>query len=477
MGSPPRASLGVMPAELKSLIVKLVASQDSAYKDRVNITDEHDEFEKVTRDALPNYGNTLSTLRLLNKEFSELGAVAMFSTIDARGSRHPVFRFRVMYRYGSYVQHIRFSASTTAEQAVQTVAAFGRFPNLHQLYFCSDDIIDFIMGKGSIAALRNDPTQGLSAADPNFAFATEELASKAQRITDLHLDDMWRGWTAGPFLSFFPNLTRLTLHADLLDDNFAGVEGLLVTVVKSLRSLTFLDIRGGRTVRKGWYTDWPPDLRIKRITTATFDLLVNQWKMVECLGAHLKVLEMYFEEFQDTFKESFPLSPNPTLIFPQLRRLALKGVPLTDEAALPFLARFTSAPITDLHISVTTPETLPFVFQHFPNLQRITIDQSHEEALRVAEGLHQSSTFCAAKAVECVLKSVFHPSMRSCDLLPLPTPSPEDANGNLNFAAVQRALDFGQSRLDRAKLDGDFDWGIEKAMVVPLERLRLAWED
>ncbi|KAK4704632.1 hypothetical protein P7C70_g1575, partial [Phenoliferia sp. Uapishka_3] len=465
---------------------ELVALQDAAYKARTVVTDEDGEvaIEKKKDAGIGGYGETLSTLRLLNKEFCELCSAPMFSTIHAIRSLSPVFRYRVTHRYASSVKRIEFALDTSAEQCAQTVAAFGHFPNLRQLYINSSETADHLMGTAWALYSLNDPTILCCNRDPAFTFAAEELETTALRIHHLHLDNGWNSRKASVFLdAFFPNLTSLKLHDEVMDDSAPRAEGCLAAAVKSLRALTFLEIQcggGGIWLSESWYTGWP-ESRINRVKISATYLNINMWKMVECFGPNIEVLELDVtdldEEFQEEFESHFlPISVGHVL-FPKLKRLDMRDISLSDAGAPSFLTRLVSAPVTDLEILVRSSQDLSTVFRTFPLLDKININQS-SASVSIAVGVHHSSAECAAKGLAYTVTTYRkYYSTRPCDLLVGPTPSPAAASQALQFAAVQRTLEFGLFRLERARLDGDGTWNSKSAMVEQLERQRLAWED
>ncbi|KAK4706001.1 hypothetical protein P7C70_g202, partial [Phenoliferia sp. Uapishka_3] len=407
MAPPLRAALSRLPIELKTLIAAFVALQDESYKARTLVasedseSDDDDSDEEENENAIAGYGKTLSTLRLLNKEFWS----------------------------SSYVLDLT-------------------------CVFSSD-----------------------------FALAADELQRAAAHVESLYLGEGWGCWDTPPFLALFPALKKLRLHADVMHNHDAQKEQQMASGVKSLRALESLEIHGFASFNECWRIGWPGNYGPKRFAISSYYLKADLWQMVEALGTHLEVLELEFTEFDSDFLKEMPVLLDKSIKFPKLRRLVLKNVPLDNEFSSSLLSRLSSSPVTDLRIAVHSLEDQRLTFQHFRHLERISLHHCHHLPTIVADGIHRSSKFCAKKKIDCVLTSSHHSSTRPCDLLNMSIgskaagPTPQAANQALNFAAVRRALEFGILRLERAKLDNDLGWDLKKAMVEPLERLRLAWED
>ncbi|KAK4704366.1 hypothetical protein P7C70_g1845, partial [Phenoliferia sp. Uapishka_3] len=469
-------SLQALPTELKQWIVTLVACQDSAYKARRVSGAVRGKKDAV---GMESFGKSLGTVRLLNKEFCELGARFLFLTIPARRSLDPVFRYRICNRYASFIEGIDFDHNTSAEACSLIVTCLARFTNLRTLYFAAATTVEHIFGEDWNDAYMVNPLKPAGAVDPNFAFSALELKAISHRIEHLDLDNGWNGYGAAPFVALFPNLKSLKLNADVMGDFNDDLEGRLATVVKSLQSLEFLEIEGFDNWSESWYSNWPTFQAIKRLKICTALFQTVQWKLVVCLGPHLEELELEFPDFDSDFLEDVPMPSVGIVTFPRLKRLTLLEAPLYDHAALPLLARLSSSPLlTDLHTTITDPQDLPLIFKYFPHLQNIRLHHNSSSRLAIAKAVHHSSILCATKSLKStVITSARHSSTRFCDLLDGPVPSYAVANQALNFAAVRRALEFGMRRLERAKLDDDLDWGLKAAKVEDLERLRLAWED
>ncbi|KAK4700618.1 hypothetical protein P7C70_g5626, partial [Phenoliferia sp. Uapishka_3] len=476
----PRASLCALPLELKTTIVMLVAHQDVAYRARLSTADSVYE-EEVKEDVLDGYGKSLSILRLLNREFCELGARHQFSTISARRAFDAIFRYHISNRYGSCVERINFSAETSSEHVSHIITCLDRFTNLRKLYFKSDRTVDQILGDDWYYPNQPSGVENTNCCiDPDFAFSAKAFRQMALRIEHLDLDDDWDPrFTPGPFLKLFPGLKSLTLTAMLTGQNMAPH---LASALKSLTKLEFLGMTDWRHFHQDFYTAWPSTCALRRISIRAETLLVDQWKMVEALGPHLEVLELDVDDFASNFSDEFPTVINGPIIFPRLKELDFKNIPFSDNAILPFLSRFTTSSIFNLHIKVgVSDDPLPTLFQQLPHLKSISIDHSHHHHPAHAEQLHYSTGLCVAKGIVPTLESKHFSCTSKADLVegpfPLEAAVGAAAVGALNFAAIRRALNFGLYRLQRAELDGEYNWDLGKAMVDQLERLRKVWAD
>ncbi|KAK4701663.1 hypothetical protein P7C70_g4570, partial [Phenoliferia sp. Uapishka_3] len=487
-----RASLNACPAEIKALIVESAAAQDSAYASRAFMRYAGEEDKDTgkegatevaeTKYAIDGYGQTLGTLRLLNKEFSELGAGPMFSTIHSNRTTDTIFRYRILQSYSSSVERIDFARDTSEVQVGLIIASLDRFVNLRHLDFASAQTVDFIMGENWFRDLTPASTEPTSIVDPNFEHSSFAFKAMALRIEDLHLGERWNLYDVPPFLALFPNLKTLKLVADFPNDAHRPIVRRLSTAVKALQQLASLETLGKSHWGQSWYTGWAEEPSVRKLSVRPGYLAAGHWKTAECLGAHLEVLEIYFNSFENDgdFKANFPI-PIPldgTILFPKLKRLVLQCVPPLDNPVVStFLAHFTSLPIFNLEVSIGHAGDASSYLPYFPHVKKLEIRHENYGRLATAEAIHRSSTQCAAKGIECHITSSEYTSTRACDLSTSPTPSPEQANQALNFAAIQRALNFGHHRLRQAKLDDEFDWGLKRPMLESLEHLRLAWED
>ncbi|KAK4696933.1 hypothetical protein P7C70_g8292, partial [Phenoliferia sp. Uapishka_3] len=465
----------------------MASRQDEAYRSRT--TDyvqelRENEVQKVRQDndnAISGYGNTLGTLRLLNKEFCELGSRPLFSTVDATRIFDPIFRFRILKLYASSIERIDFAERTTNLQTSQIITFLDRFTNLRRLDFRSPQTVDFILGqywqednRSSISPFR--------AGDPNIAFASQTFRETAVQIEELYLGELWTNWDGPGFICHFQNLRLLSLSAGVISDVGERWEGHLAREVKSMQLLEVLILGVGEhaspEVGPAWYTGWPSTCRIRRIKIEAYRLTCSMWRLVEAIGASLEDLELNIFELDANFAAALPPLQDTCITFPKLSRLSLHGAfsNSADEPVKPLLDRLASSSVALLDIGIRLDTTLPLTLPYFPTVKHIFIDHKNTNREKNTEQVYRSSTLCAAKGIRCNLTSFFYPSTRTSDLLHHPPSSPEKSGQSLDFAAIHRTLEFGMRRLERAKLDDDLNWDIERAMLEPLERLRLVWD-
>ncbi|KAL8287252.1 hypothetical protein RQP46_003704 [Phenoliferia psychrophenolica] len=100
-----RASFGTLPLELKAKIVEMTSDQEDAWLDRV--TDPETPADHI---------NSLSALAPVNMELRQLAAKHQFKVLFANGrTSEPIFRFRILPRYGHCITEIRFNDHHTKE--------------------------------------------------------------------------------------------------------------------------------------------------------------------------------------------------------------------------------------------------------------------------------------------------------------------------------------------------------------------------
>ncbi|KAK4699114.1 hypothetical protein P7C70_g7148, partial [Phenoliferia sp. Uapishka_3] len=482
MASPVRASLGALPTELKRHIVSLAADQDDAYEIRTFKLDEDGEPDESAR--IVGWGGTLGTLRLLNQEFSELGSLFMFSTLRVARCLDPTYQFHISICYSSLVKRMEFTDYISLPHVVQILSNLDRFTHLRQLSFSGPESFDCLMGDQQNRTLGTPPIT----TEPDFNFAAARFKRLALSIEHLDLGHRWSPSQTASTLPLFPALKSLKLNfdGDGMPDS-SDEEKRLPMAVKSLVALESLELVNWTNLDSRWFAKWPSTCTLKCIKITGDFMTIHLWKLVESVGVYLEQLELRFEDFGDQFSESLallPAIPKDTLIFPKLKTLIWPTALLLQKKTVPFLARLTSSRITNLEVSVSSDQDPFTIFRHFLHVTRIAIHHDSLDHHYNAREVHISAMMCAAKKIRYDLTSSRFPATRPSDLIygllpPLvgSMPSREASFQALNFSAVRRALEFGIRRLDRAMLDDELDWNLEKAMVEKLELLRLAWED
>lgn len=123
----PRASLASLPAELKSRILLLCWDQDEVVADRMKLVSDEDKKARALL-STGNYGKSLSSLALVNKEFNELAQPRLFKvrveyhrdidtpifttfsrlqTICASDTSSNMFRFATLAKAKQYTTHVK----------------------------------------------------------------------------------------------------------------------------------------------------------------------------------------------------------------------------------------------------------------------------------------------------------------------------------------------------------------------------------
>ncbi|KAL8291436.1 hypothetical protein RQP46_002414 [Phenoliferia psychrophenolica] len=119
-----RASFSTLPVELKARIVEMTSVQEDAWKSRVK-----DPTERAA------HINSLSSLALVNEELRGLAAKHQFRVLLSRRASTPIFRYRILPRYGHHIVEITFAKTEQTEGIELAFSIMGQLPSLRGLVF------------------------------------------------------------------------------------------------------------------------------------------------------------------------------------------------------------------------------------------------------------------------------------------------------------------------------------------------------
>ncbi|KAL8291434.1 hypothetical protein RQP46_002412 [Phenoliferia psychrophenolica] len=161
-------TLPSLPIELKARIVEMANDQEKAWQSRV------DDREGRASGHI----NSLSSLALVNKELRDLAAKHQFAVLLSRRASTPIFRYRILPRYGHHIIKVTFASSEHTAGIEFAFSIMGQLPALRGLEF-SRNSARWLFGAG--VKLSDDSS------DSAASYRAEMISFVAQNIHFLKL--------------------------------------------------------------------------------------------------------------------------------------------------------------------------------------------------------------------------------------------------------------------------------------------------
>ncbi|KAL8291435.1 hypothetical protein RQP46_002413 [Phenoliferia psychrophenolica] len=405
------ASFNTLPLELKARIVEMASDQEDAWTKRVKDT--------TTVNERAAHINSLSALALVSEELRVLAARHQFRVLLSRRASEPVFRNRILPRYGHHIVSITFANLDHSKGIAFVFSIMAHLPALRQLVF-SRTTARWLFGTG--IKLRDDHISTL------ISTRVEIISLVAKNIDSLVLQ------------SFKP----------------AEAVGLLTHLIVDLPAET---VRGWPTEALGPLKRDPPPLK-------TLQLL---WFP---LDHHTLDFVSLFEETLETLcldvwspGPEVDLSRRDSLRLPRLAHLNLSAsdIPLREAMRLlPISSAFSSFSLGDSSTFInlaTDPDLLSFLDSN-PTLRHLKLGEFTEvyplKRFPLETLLPPSSLAAYADLV--------HSRGLDPSVLDAPRLSPFHPGANLGYteedshillSALRRTLAFGQVELERMVAEGN----------------------
>ncbi|KAK4699803.1 hypothetical protein P7C70_g6452, partial [Phenoliferia sp. Uapishka_3] len=473
-----------LPLELKQEIFAHVALEDPvscAYSRQIY---------RATPRPLRGRFPCLAALRLVNKEFSRLGAVHIFSVrFHLQHCGRALKLIPLLLSLQSISAGPRSNSTTFQTQILPNYLPLLRRLHLHlrqaKLY-PTIDITPFLYPSARLTWLSTDentmhrifPHIGDSnvnsarhsyISDPALLTTSGFIAS-ALKIETLRLDYQWsRAADLTSFLALFPSLTSISLSIfqfkyninsvgdrlkdDALLDIRRDENNALLDALGSLSKVTSLCLTGNSC---GWESNFR-----------------ECWNLVERYSSRLENLQVNVAVLDD---ELAPQTAEESVKFPSLRRVVFncrRGFPSS------LLARLHSAPVIDLQCSLSAYSDLPKLFEAFPKLRRLTLfmDADGNDRIFDARELHRIAEFVVGRGTVLKINSRKYPALQTSDFLADLPDTADAAHGALTSAATLRTINSRQVMRRQARLEGRLGdvVGIEAKTLKELEEARIAW--
>ncbi|KAL8287259.1 hypothetical protein RQP46_003711 [Phenoliferia psychrophenolica] len=468
-----RASLSTLPLELKAKVVEMVSDQENAWKDRVK-----------DPEARRGHINSLSSLALVNKELRELAAKHQFKRLYANfRTSQPIFRFRILPRYGQHITEVRFPNSPTREELEYVLSITAQLPSLRALLF-GQTAATSLFGPG--ITLSDNPE------DEATSYRASMMTHIGHKITVLVLYDSKPSEATG-LVRACPNLRTLGLLS-MKDPTMESGINNLVKSITSLQHLESLGIRLALSCEQGWPNEAlaplqqnPPPVKYLQLAFPPFT--EDTLRLVDVFRSTLETLVLEPWHHEHTWTDVPAL---PSLNLPLLTSLSLC---IQELGHLEHLSRILLSNNSNLyHLTVSLPNSgeldptepsLVRVLGSQPNLRRLNLGRPYDylpltrppptddlaspSSLAAYSSLVHSSRNLDRAVLDQPYLTPFHPKAKL-----------DYSEGDLHFlgGVLDRTLAFGRMEVKRMVAEGSVKQAVawvEKLKQV--EEARLAWTD
>ncbi|KAL8287477.1 hypothetical protein RQP46_003335 [Phenoliferia psychrophenolica] len=436
---------------------------------------QEEAWRTRVKDATERAGhiNGLSSLALVNKEFRVLAAKEQFKVLSSSRASLPIFRYRILPRFGHHITDVRFMKSDAKSDMDTAFTAMGQLPALCTLRFDKTAATELF---GAGVTLRDDLVN-----EPANLRA-EMLASIALRISTLVLQK-FKPIEAVALIRRCGSSLRTLALVDLGPGNLEDQKAL-VGAIASARKLDSLSVSGAD------FTGWPQALAplerdpppIKKLQLFKCQLGGELHYFISLFASTVKIL------FLHALRGGLPAASVTRL--PHLTHLSL----CVDEEQLRNAIQMVT-PSTLSHFSLVLYDAdfdltdaagavlLPFLTSQ-ATLQRIELNgaQSEYPITTAAVGNLKTPPSVLAAYADLLDARGLDPSV-----LARPHLTPFDPKADLNYTeneagylenALGRTLDFGKLELRRMIAEGNIAGAVEWVeLLKPIEAKRLAWMD